>query len=82
MELSNIQNTILEATEPIIFVSSSAGSGKAQPNSTLIPTPFGEKRLGDIKPGDEVFGSDGKPQKVIQIFPQGRKKVFIVKFAK
>lgn len=30
MELSNIQNTILEATEPIIFVSSASGSGKTR----------------------------------------------------
>lgn len=45
--------------------------GKAQPVDTIIPTPDGMKRLGDIKPGDYVFNRHGKPIKVIEIFPQG-----------
>lgn len=35
--------------------------GKALPLDTEIPTPFGFRRMEDLHPGDEVFGSDGKP---------------------
>ena len=45
--------------------------GKAQPISTIIPTPDGFRRLGDIKKGDCVFDRKGHPTKVLDIFPQG-----------
>lgn len=54
----------------------SPGTGKEQPNSTPIPTPDGFKLMGDIRPGDRVFGSDGKPTRVINVFPQGMKAVY------
>lgn len=47
--------------------------GKAQPIDTLIPTPNGEVRLGDLKVGDYVFDRTGKPTKVLKIFEQGLK---------
>jgi hypothetical protein len=43
------------------------GIGKANCVSTLIPTPSGMRRHGDIKVGDFVYGADGKPTKVIQV---------------
>lgn len=51
--------------------SSPSGVGKAQPVDTIIPTPNGNKRLGDIKIGDYVFDRHGKPTKVLGVFPQG-----------
>ena len=39
--------------------------GKALSIDTKIPTPCGWKTMGDLKLGDTVFGSDGKPCKVI-----------------
>lgn len=48
------------------------GTGKAQPNDTIIPTPDGYKELGDIKPGDFVFNRSGKPVKVLSVHPQGK----------
>lgn len=80
MELNYQQKEILNAREPFVICHSSVGSGKAQPNSLLIPTPQGERRVGDIRPGDYVFGRKGKPIKVLEIFPQGKKRVYIVKF--
>jgi len=35
--------------------------------STLLPTPEGFIAIGDIEVGDEVFGPDGKPTKVIAV---------------
>lgn len=54
----------------------SPGTGKSNPVSLLIPTPNGDKMMGDILPGNYVIGSDGKPTKVLQIFPQGVKDIY------
>ena len=57
-----------------------SGAGKAQPLDTKMPSPKGEIRFGDLKLGDEVFGSNGLPTKVIGIFPQGPKDVYDITF--
>jgi hypothetical protein len=57
------------------------GLGKAQPLDAKILTPLGWKQMGDIKPDDLVMGSDGKPHKVLEVFPQGEKEVFKVTFS-
>jgi exodeoxyribonuclease-5 len=57
--------------EPYVTISGYAGTGKAQPVDTIIPTPTGDKRLGDIKVGDYVFDRNGYPTKVLGVYPQG-----------
>lgn len=57
------------------------GLGKAQPLDAKILTPDGFILMGDIKVGDEVIGSDGKPTKVIGVFPQGEKDIYKVTFS-
>lgn len=57
-----------------------AGTGKAQPVNTKIPTPTGKMRIGDLKVGDFVFNEHGKPVKVVGVFPQGQKEIYEVKF--
>lgn len=57
--------------EPYVTIAGYAGTGKAQPIDTIIPTPDGEKRLGDIKVGDYVFDRNGMPTKVLGVYPQG-----------
>lgn len=47
----------------------SKGWGKAEYLGNLVPTPNGYRRFGDLKVGDYVYGSDGKPTKVIQVHP-------------
>jgi hypothetical protein len=47
----------------------SKGWGKAEYLGNLVPTPNGYRRFGDLKEGDYVFGSDGKPTKIIQVHP-------------
>lgn len=54
--------------------SAATGVGKAIPNDTIIPTPNGYKKVGNIKVGDELFGQDGKPTKVLRIYPQPEEK--------
>ncbi len=43
--------------------------GKALALDTPLPTPVGWRTIGDIEPGDFVFGSDGQPTKVLAISP-------------
>ena len=54
--------------------SAATGIGKAIPNYTIIPTPDGDKRVDEIKVGDYLFGQDGKPTKVLRIYPQPESK--------
>lgn len=48
-----------------------SGTGKAQPVDTIIPTPSGNRKLGELKVGDYVFDRLGNPTKVLGIYPQG-----------
>lgn len=62
------------------LIQSAVGSGKEQPVDTIIPTPDGFKRFGDLKVGDKVFGKDGKEQSIVGVFPQGVKDIYEVSF--
>lgn len=55
-----------------------SGSGKALPNDTILPTPNGNKRVDEIKIGDYLYSREGKPTKVLGVFPQGKKEVWEV----
>lgn len=54
--------------------SAATGVGKATPNYTIIPTLTGYRTVGEIRPGDYIFGQDGKPTKVLRIYPQPEDK--------
>lgn len=66
---------------PVKLLTGRYGSGKAQPKSTLIPTPKGWRKLGDIKVGDEVYDRSGAPTKVLKVFPQGKKDNYKISFS-
>lgn len=55
--------------------------GRSLANTELLPTPIGMKPMGEIKIGDYVFGSNGKPTRVNGVYPQGKIPVFEVKFS-
>lgn len=52
------------------------GLGKEQPVSEPVLTPDGWRTMGDLRPGDQVVGSNGEPTTVLGVFPQGVKRVF------
>jgi len=56
------------------------GLGKFLPVNTPVYTPKGTKKIGDIKIGDKVIGSDGKSHNVIGVFPQGFKETYKITF--
>jgi N12 class adenine-specific DNA methylase/intein/homing endonuclease len=58
-----------------------AGAGKAQPLNSILITPTGAKTMGEIRVGDLVISDDGKPTKVIGVYPQGVKEIFKVIFS-
>ena len=89
IELTNDQILAIMSLEPwwhkadskqVFSISGAAGTGKAQPTSTLIPTPKGYKRLGNINVGDRAYGCDGKEVIVSGVYPQGKKRVYEVFF--
>jgi hypothetical protein len=65
---------------PGMLIAGEPGSGKAQPLDAKILTPTGWTTMGEIKVGDEVIGSDGKPHQVLGVFPQGEKLIYKVTF--
>ena len=66
---------------PVTLLKGMAGSGKAQDVDSLVITPKGTKRIGDVIPGDLVISEDGKPIKVLDIFPQGKKDLYKITFS-
>lgn len=56
------------------------GLGKSLPVNTLIYTPKGVKKIGELKVGDKVIGSNGKPCKVTGVFPQGYRETYKITF--
>lgn len=56
------------------------GVGKSQPLTSKILTPDGWKLMGDINVGDDVISRNGKPTKVIGVYPQGIRPIYKVSF--
>jgi replicative DNA helicase len=55
-------------------------AGKGHPYDTDIQTPEGLRKWGDLKVGDEVFGSDGRPIKVTALHERGVIPTYRVSF--
>lgn len=62
----------------ITLIGARSGVAKAQPIDSKVLTPNGWAKIGDIKVGEYVIGSDGKPKMVLGVFPQGKKSIFEV----
>jgi replicative DNA helicase len=58
-----------------------SGVGKALPNSHKVLTPNGWVENGMLKVDDYVFGSDGKSQKILGVYPQGERKIYKITFS-
>ena len=74
------QKKVLEATEPKILCLATAACGKSLPNSTVIPTPSGPRRVDEINVGDYLFDRNGLPTKVLGVYPQGKREVYELTF--
>lgn len=66
-------------TRPIMETGASIGYIPGpQPLDSKILTPRGWKMFGDIKVDDKVISRDGKPTKVIGVYPKGKKYIYKV----
>ena len=52
--------------------------GRAQPVFTKVLTPGGFRPIGELRVGDLVIGSDGRPTVVGGVYPQGFKQIYRV----
>ena len=53
--------------------------GRAQPLTNPVLTPDGFVPIGDLRIGDLITGSDGRPTPVLGVYPQGRREVYRVR---
>lgn len=60
--------------------SAASGTGKRIADYTPIPTPNGWKTVGEIKVGDYIFGKNGKPTKVLNLY-KNIEKIWKISFA-
>lgn len=65
----------------VTFCKGPAGSGKAQPLDSTIWTPSGPILMGEIKEGSMVLTEDGKRAKVLGVYPQGIKDIYLITFS-
>ena len=55
--------------------------GKALADDENVVTPDGYVQIKNLKVGDYVIGSNGKPSKVIGVYPQGERDIYKVVFS-
>lgn len=75
------QKAVREKLWVKVLLSGPSGAGKALTLDSDLMTPNGPIKMGDVKPGDEVFGTDGLPHKVLGVYPQGKKPCYRVTFS-
>lgn len=63
-----------------VLWSGATGTGKMEDKNTVIPTPQGYKKIGDMSVGEYLWGKNGKPTKIINIFEKGIREMFKVTF--
>lgn len=67
--------------DPIIkMVTLQTGGGKMERATNHVRIPGGWRQIGKLKEGDYVIARDGKPTKVLGVFPQGKKQLYRVTF--
>ena len=67
--------------EQLLTVGGFAGAGKGQPLDSVVMTPFGPKRMGELAVGSQVSNPDGTVAKVLLVHELGIRKVFRVTFS-
>lgn len=72
---------VMTCRDPEVLLVGPAGTGKAQPLDAPIWTPQGVRAMGDVVPGDVVFGADGQAVKVLDVPFRGVAPVYRVVFS-
>ncbi len=77
---AGFQEAISTCEADVIWSGGVASPGKLQSINELVVTPFGFRRIGDLKIGSIISGRDGGQQRVIGIYPQGIQDIYEVEF--
>lgn len=75
-----IEIDFTKGKSPIVLINGGNGSGKAQPNTSIVYTPDGYKCIGDLKVGDRIINRSGNPSIVDGVYPKGLLDVYRVVF--
>lgn len=67
-------------TSEQVLLSADVGSGKGLLEEEQIATPYGWRKMKDLRVGDYITGRNGKPTKVIGVYPQGEQEVAKITF--
>lgn len=74
-------NLLENSDSQLIGYGGARGGAKAAPLDSLVLTPFGFRRMGDIKVGDQVSCPDGTVARVIAVHDRGVRDVFRLTFS-
>lgn len=64
----------------VVFYGGARSGGKLSPLDSIVYTPFGERRMGDLEVGDTILNPNGSPQKIIQIHPHNDMDIYELEF--
>lgn len=64
----------LRRPNPRVIINSPPRHGKALEVSTLVPTPTGWSKIGELAVGDMVFDGDGNPTRTVAISPVWKRR--------
>lgn len=78
--LKQIDKFMSSPTSEQILLTADVGSGKGLLEEEQIATPYGWRKMKDLKVGDYITGRNGKPTKVIGVYPQGEQEVAKITF--
>lgn len=70
------QTEALQRREKEILLGGSRGGAKGLPLRFPVLTPFGWKRMGDVKVGDDLCNPDGSVSKCIGVYPLGLRDIY------
>lgn len=79
--ISGINDALDGWPNDYIIIGARPSMGKAQPLDAKIKTVDGWKRMGDIQVGDSLASVDGKPSRVVGVFPQGVKDIYRIELS-
>src|SRR3990167_3220945 len=79
--VANLMRAALPGTRTLIGYGGGVGGGKATTLCSDIYTPFGIRKMGDIRVGSLVSNPDGTIASVIGVYPQGVQPIYRVGFS-
>lgn len=75
------QENALNCDSDIVIMGGNRGGSKGQPYDSLVVTPFGLRKMGDLEVGSIISDTEGGEQEVIHITELGVKPVYTLFFS-